>query len=176
MQKFSLSPSLYLLSGLLILQFLSCAEMEVKNFSEPSQDFFTQLTQPQGVAVFAKSILDESEIVNLFGVKLLEKGILPVYFAVQNNTPQLSLIVPAESVRIGKNKDGAFDESPEEASHKTSEVATVIGSVLVNPMLMLLGAHQRSDASIIKENFEKKDFGLQPLTLTKKQQGSFILI
>jgi len=152
--------------------------MELKKYPEPSNDIFKSSKTIKGISAVAFPLLDESKNEEYFGVELLDKGILAVYISIMNNNPNTSFLLSADSVRIAHKKPGNMEKlNPSSIEKEIGDAATGsgalflgTGALVVAAPLIILGAVESSDASIIKENFDLNK--LQTKTIDPGERAS----
>jgi hypothetical protein len=136
----------------------------VKQYATPDDKLFEKSKSKSGVSAYAQPILKTDDVKTYFGVDMHEKGILPVYIAIKNNTPKDSFIVQAETVKLKSKGDMNSINSPTSGVQDTG-TGMGMAAVAVSPVMLPLsfvfgitGAVVELDGMIVDANYEKQRF------------------
>lgn len=150
----------------------SCSTMTLKQYPGPSPQELQSSVSDDGISAIAYPLKSEEEFKDYFGVNLTQKGILAVHLTVANNKPNVSYLIRAESIRLGQQDViSRTTNDPSMRATKAANAIGITGGVLGSPVLIAVAAQQLSNSTIIKENFESKEFRSKTIDTGQKASG-----
>jgi len=178
MKTYNSLTSRLLLIFILNFGILSCSKMNLEPYPGPSTSNYEKLVALDGVTAAVEPFLDEDLSEKYFGVNLLDRDIIALFFSVQNNTPKTSFLLLSKSIQIADiKKDKETNYNPSQASQDTGDAALLVGGAslialpVLAPVILPVAFQNISDASVIKENFETKKIRTKTIDPGEKASG-----
>ncbi len=156
MRTYSKTKHPFTLVTILMVCLTACSTMMLGQFPLPPNSMYRESIELKGISIVAQPILTQEESEEYFGVDLIKSGILAVHLSINNNIPDTSFILFADSVHVAVATGNSVIGSPERGDEEIGEAAMVVGAMLISPVLLAVAVQQLSDATIIKENFDRK--------------------
>lgn len=125
-----------------------------------------------GLVVGIQPVEDLKDQRNYFSSDLKQKGFVPVYIVIENQSAEDSFLFDKTAVKMGV---GAAPGAGPNASSKTAETVEVVSVVAISPIGIIIGLKLLKDEASVQTNLLKKEVQSKTLSPGASTSGFLYL-
>ena len=150
--------------------FNSCASIQLKEYQPPADEKFKNIDPENQIYFLSEAITDQNEVLDIFGVDLIQQNIIPVYISLKNRG-ESSVLFNKETIEIkgSTNKETGLTSEIDVGNRgeKLYKANVMMG---VSLLLAPITNKELADQEIREHNYKTRELG--SATLNKNDQVS----